>query len=44
MNFAIFLFCYNVWMLTDPLKTPLNWRTRLQIANGVVAALVSSVN
>ncbi|KAK7261149.1 hypothetical protein RIF29_27453 [Crotalaria pallida] len=25
--------------LNDPLKTPLNWRTRLQIANGVVAAL-----
>ncbi|KEH41475.1 kinase family protein, putative [Medicago truncatula] len=27
--------------LNDPLKTPLNWRTRLQIANGVVAALGS---
>ncbi|XP_020963391.1 uncharacterized protein LOC107609957 [Arachis ipaensis] len=26
--------------LNDPLKTPLNWRTRLQIANEVVAALV----
>ncbi|XLT69756.1 hypothetical protein HN873_026195 [Arachis hypogaea] len=25
--------------LNDPLKTPLNWRTRLQIANEVVAAL-----
>lgn len=25
--------------LNDPLKTPLSWRTRLQIANGVVAAL-----
>ncbi|KAF7823168.1 putative receptor-like protein kinase [Senna tora] len=25
--------------LNDPLKTPLNWRTRLQIAIGVVAAL-----
>ncbi|KAG2371575.1 receptor-like protein [Vigna angularis] len=25
--------------LNDPLKTPLDWRTRLQIANGVVAAL-----
>ncbi|WVZ01114.1 hypothetical protein V8G54_027183 [Vigna mungo] len=25
----------------DPLKTPLDWRTRLQIANGVVAALRS---
>ncbi|KAL2331870.1 hypothetical protein Fmac_019451 [Flemingia macrophylla] len=25
--------------LNDPLKTPLNWRTRLQIANGVLAAL-----
>ncbi|XLS97843.1 hypothetical protein HN51_040578 [Arachis hypogaea] len=26
-------------MLVDPLKTPLNWRTRLQIANEVVVAL-----
>ncbi|XLS74354.1 hypothetical protein HN51_031219, partial [Arachis hypogaea] len=25
--------------LNDPLKTPLNWRMRLQIANEVVAAL-----
>ncbi|KAF4360270.1 hypothetical protein F8388_020561 [Cannabis sativa] len=25
--------------LNDPLRTPLNWRTRLQIATGVVAAL-----
>ncbi|XP_052193688.1 probable receptor-like protein kinase At1g49730 [Diospyros lotus] len=25
--------------LNDPLKTPLNWRTRLQIINGVAAAL-----
>ncbi|KAL3752270.1 hypothetical protein ACJRO7_012994 [Eucalyptus globulus] len=25
--------------LNDPLRTPLNWRTRLQIANGVAAAL-----
>ncbi|XLR01219.1 hypothetical protein S83_067417, partial [Arachis hypogaea] len=25
--------------LNDPLKTPLNWRTRLQTANEVVAAL-----
>ncbi|XP_021669909.1 probable receptor-like protein kinase At1g49730 isoform X2 [Hevea brasiliensis] len=25
--------------LNDPLKTPLNWNTRLQIANGVAAAL-----
>nr|XP_029145468.1 probable receptor-like protein kinase At1g49730 [Arachis hypogaea] len=27
-------------MLVDPLKTPLNWRMRLQIANEVVAALL----
>jgi hypothetical protein len=25
---------------TDPLRTPLNWRTRLQVAIDVVAALV----
>lgn len=25
--------------LNDPIRTPLNWRTRLQIANGVAAAL-----
>ncbi|XP_057954336.1 probable receptor-like protein kinase At1g49730 isoform X5 [Malania oleifera] len=29
--------------LSDPLKTPLNWRTRLQIAIGVAAALLSDV-
>ncbi|XP_028090005.1 kinesin-like protein KIN-5C isoform X2 [Camellia sinensis] len=28
--------------LNDPLKTPLNWRTRLQIVIGVAAALVFS--
>lgn len=33
---------FNDWLLADPLKTPLNWRTRLQIAIGVAAALVSS--
>jgi serine/threonine protein kinase len=27
--------------LSDPLKTPLNWRTRLHIAIGVASALVS---
>nr|BAD94997.1 somatic embryogenesis receptor-like kinase - like protein [Arabidopsis thaliana]BAD95137.1 somatic embryogenesis receptor-like kinase - like protein [Arabidopsis thaliana] len=27
--------------LNDPLKTPLNWKTRIQIAIGVAAALVS---
>ncbi|XP_028112402.1 probable receptor-like protein kinase At1g49730 isoform X5 [Camellia sinensis] len=26
--------------LNDPLKTPLNWRTRLQIVIGVAAALL----
>lgn len=30
--------------LADPLRTPLDWRTRLQIASGVVAALVSVIN
>ncbi|KAJ9699600.1 hypothetical protein PVL29_008276 [Vitis rotundifolia] len=29
--------------LNDPLKTPLNWRTRLQIAIGVAAALLADV-
>lgn len=28
------------WLLADPLRTPLNWRTRRQIAVGVAAALV----
>lgn len=27
-------------LLADPIRTPLNWRTRLQIVIGVVAALV----
>ncbi|CAI9105783.1 OLC1v1004797C1 [Oldenlandia corymbosa var. corymbosa] len=30
--------------LSDPLKTPLNWRTRLQIAVGIAAALLSDVS
>lgn len=30
----------SLYWLADPLRTPLNWRTRLQIAIGVVAALV----
>ncbi|CAL5443547.1 unnamed protein product [Camellia sinensis] len=30
--------------LNDPLKTPLNWRTRLQIVIGVAAALLLIVN
>ena len=29
--------------VTDPLRTPLSWRLRLQIAAGVAAALVSSL-
>lgn len=39
--YAKFGFVINNWFLADPLKTPLNWRTRLQIAIGVAAALVS---
>lgn len=31
----------SVCFLIDPLKTPLNWKTRIQIAIGVAAALVS---
>lgn len=39
-------FCFPTCMNTtfhfaDPLKTPLDWRTRRQIAIGVAAALVS---
>lgn len=34
-------FGLNGILFADPLRTPLNWRTRLQIANGVAAALVS---
>jgi hypothetical protein len=34
-------FLTSDWLVADPLKTPLNWRTRLQIAIGVAAALVS---
>lgn len=37
------LILFDCWFLTDPLRTPLNWRTRLQIAVGVVAALVCCV-
>ena len=36
-----FGFVINNWLFADPLKTPLNWRVRLQIAIGVTAALVS---
>ncbi|MBA0578826.1 hypothetical protein Gorai_021098 [Gossypium raimondii] len=33
-------FCvFKHWLLTDPLRTPLNWKARLQIAVGVAAAL-----
>lgn len=34
---------HNGSSVADPLKTPLNWRMRLQIAAGVAAALVSSL-
>lgn len=30
----------NFFLIADPLKTPLDWNTRLQIAIGVAAALV----
>lgn len=37
----IILYWTFVSFLIDPLKTPLNWKTRIQIAIGVAAALVS---
>lgn len=33
-------FVMMVNFLADPLRTPLNWRTRLQVAIDVAAALV----
>ena len=38
---ASIFFCFKPWLWTDPLRTPLNWKARLQIAVGVAAALVS---
>ena len=38
---AMVFFCFKNWLLIDPLRTPLNWKARLQIAVGVAAALVS---